>query len=1307
MKNLLKITLLLISIYSFAQSNTTCATATPLTLTVGQSDLISGDYTNVPSTQYNQTCGFGGGNPYKKRLWYSFTMPVDGNIIITNSDLEFTLFTSCSSNAGVCLLNSGYFYNLSAGTTYYLEAYTDTSVTGNKTFKIEPIPVTNDTCATAQSITVSTATYLQVDADTRGSSLDNAMATCENQNIYWHDIWYEFTMPVNGNIRITNTFSENYFTLYDACGGNEIACFKSTSYFYSLTAGNTYYLRFSNAEYWSDNRNFSIQAFETAVNDTCSTAENITVPTNTSLTVNANTQAATISSTNSNCENVNDTLLDLWYSFTMPVNGNIRITNASNQEYFTLYNACNGTEIACFKSSSYFYSLTAGNTYYLRFSNAEYWSDNRNFSIQAFETAVNDTCSTAENITVPTNTSLTVNANTQAATISSTNSNCENVNDTLLDLWYSFTMPVNGNIRITNASNQEYFTLYNACNGTEIACFKSSSYFYSLTAGNTYYLRFSNAEYWSGNHNFNIQAFETAINDTCANSENIFVSTSNYTEVITNTSSATSDNIITNCENTNKKYLDLWYEITMPVNGNISITYTSNQEYFTLYDACNGTEIACFNGNGIFNTLTSGTTYVLRYAKEEFWSGADNFRIQAIETVPNSDCANPINLTVGTYNEYTETKDFTGITASGTLPLPICSDPNTIVDAWYTVQVPNSGKVTIETTKIIGSTLNDTVLQAFSGTCGSLSEIACDNSSGSNNFSRIELTGLTPSDIIYIRAFENGSDNINSYGIFAYDNACASATNWDGMAWSNGTPDATKIAVIDANYNTNSGNLDACMCKISANKNITVNANQYVKLENNLYNYGSIDINHQASFVQVDDNAELLGNGTYNTVIKTTGLQDTNRFTYISSPVLNANLNVLNSWAKMNYLWEFNGDIQDWQHIPDANTPMEIAKGYAIEGETTLDYSTPYVATTNFSGKFNNGVITQQVYYNTGGIDDDNTLVGNPYPSAIQISSLLDGAVNPSINAVYVWTHNSPLIGAGYANDDYIVCSSTNCVSAYAGNDVNNLNGYLASGQGFFVDTSDAVSNTITFNNSMRVTGNNTDFRTPDNQEQLWVNITSELGYFNQLGLSFTQNGTLDFDKKIDAKRLGTYYGLGFYSIGQNNERFAIEDKGIFTEEITIPLGLYINDEQIQNLKISIDHFANLEEVNVYLKDNLTNTIHNLKINDFTFSIAETGIYNNRFELILQRNSLNVNEDNLSDENITVFQNETKDIILKSSKTIKKVKIYNLLGKLLKEKNINNTNGKIKLLLPTSEVLVLQIQLKSGEIVNQKMIYHQ
>ncbi|RYZ34265.1 MAG: T9SS type A sorting domain-containing protein [Sphingobacteriales bacterium] len=75
-----------------------------------------------------------------------------------------------------------------------------------------------------------------------------------------------------------------------------------------------------------------------------------------------------------------------------------------------------------------------------------------------------------------------------------------------------------------------------------------------------------------------------------------------------------------------------------------------------------------------------------------------------------------------------------------------------INDVWFTVTVPPSGNLTLQTGEATGSDVDDTIMAVYSGTCGALTEVDCNDDDDENGglFSYIALTGRTPGEVLYV-----------------------------------------------------------------------------------------------------------------------------------------------------------------------------------------------------------------------------------------------------------------------------------------------------------------------------------------------------------------------------------------------------------------------------------------------------------------------------------------------------------------------------------------------------------------------------
>lgn len=72
-------------------------------------------------------------------------------------------------------------------------------------------------------------------------------------------------------------------------------------------------------------------------------------------------------------------------------------------------------------------------------------------------------------------------------------------------------------------------------------------------------------------------------------------------------------------------YADTWFEFVLESDGAVGINGSVNVNRFALYDACEGTEIACFNNFSIIDNLTNGTTYKLRVFRTAATASNTNF----------------------------------------------------------------------------------------------------------------------------------------------------------------------------------------------------------------------------------------------------------------------------------------------------------------------------------------------------------------------------------------------------------------------------------------------------------------------------------------------------------------------------------------------------------------------------------------------------------------------------------------------------------------------------------------------------------
>ncbi|WP_374461850.1 fibronectin type III domain-containing protein [Chryseobacterium taeanense] len=225
-----------------------------------------------------------------------------------------------------------------------------------------------------------------------------------------------------------------------------------------------------------------------------------------------------------------------------------------------------------------------------------------------------------------------------------------------------------------------------------------------------------------------------------------------------------------------------WMAPTTPPAMGYDVYYSSNNT------APTGSTIPQYTGvTGTMQNVpgTSGSTFYVwvrsncSVSSQSTWVGPVTYTIP-FPPPANDICSGAISLTVGgVFADNALTTSNAGATTDGTTSCQSNRGDN----VWFSVVVPASGNVTVETKGVTGSGLLDTVLSAHSGTCGSLTSIACnDDNPAGGVYSIVSLTGQTPGSTLYFSVWRytgtaGGVSTNGQFQISAYDSSLALATN--------------------------------------------------------------------------------------------------------------------------------------------------------------------------------------------------------------------------------------------------------------------------------------------------------------------------------------------------------------------------------------------------------------------------------------------------------------------------------------------------------------------------------------------------
>jgi len=591
---------------------------------------------------------------------------------------------------------------------------------------------------------------------------------------------------------------------------------------------------------------------------------------------------------------------------------------------------------------------------------------------------------------------------------------------------------------------------------------------------------------------------------------------------------------------------------------------------------------------------------------------------------------------------------------------------------------------------------------------------------------------------------------------------------WDGNSWSE-LPDFNRIVILNNDYDTSKGSFEACKLIVGSGANLIIGNGDYIEVENDLTVDGSIVVKPTGSFVQVSnsaivDGAVVTDRNKIAVEKRTASLTIAREYTYWSSPVsgetIGGGLAEASSTRRyffraQNYLDAFaetnnnnasvpgqdnvDDDGNDWQQILDDSFIMETGVGYAAT-HTNLGIFPNSGLLYTFNGPFNNGIIEVPIYRNDSELEDTNwNFIGNPYPSAISASEFLNANTNldpnipdadRSINgAIYLWSHhtavssnangNEPL---NYSSSDYAII---NGVDGIAGGDGIVPNGFIPSGQGFFVAMSNSspassppniVSAKVTFNNSMRkrtIGSNSTFFRNSNSLiNKIRLNLSSDLGVFSQIVIAFIHGATKGDDGMFfDAPKNAAFNtGSILYSLMEDsNKLYGIQAKAIsdlsINEEIKLGFKNFIEAASIYTISIAEIEGDFMSSNTIYIKDNLLNITHDLTQSNYLFT-SETGTFNERFEIVFTASSLSNDENQIFEQNLSILElkNGQVKFSVNNGLKMKRIEIISTLGQKLYTFTVNGFSEIINLTNLSQSVYLAKVTYSNGITTLMKQV---
>jgi hypothetical protein len=423
--------------------------------------------------------------------------------------------------------------------------------------------------------------------------------------------------------------------------------------------------------------------------------------------------------------------------------------------------------------------------------------------------------------------------------------------------------------------------------------------------------------------------------------------------------------------------------------------------------------------------------------------------------------------------------------------------------------------------------------------------------------------------------------------------------------------------------------------------------------------------------------------------------------------------------------------------------------GFTMKGSGTgVTGNTAY----DFRGKPNNGTINNNVSENL------NTLVGNPYPSAMDSAAFIHDPENAgAIKAtLFYWEQYGGI--PSHALQDYIggysaftidpsgaiISNAPAVFSKYDEQDnvlplppgpttgSKRAQRYIPIGQGFMVEGSVGTSGIVKAKNAHRVfekeSGSesaffrNSDADTdepvgiqfqenglsivPLDYKRFRINVeftVNESKYVRQMLLNFNDNATMSHDRGLELHRSSNLNSDAYFM--QEDEIFS----GLaypFSEELAIPL--VVDIEQNQPLRFRIFDIQNFDESQgIYMHDLESDIYVNLRNQDYDLNI-EPGNYTDRFEIVFRSEAI-LDVDAYDISSLIINQNNgihQLSVLNPKNLDITAIEVYDISGKRL-------VNGAYDAVLTHYElsttnlsdgVYIVNVKSKTNAIKSQKVI---
>jgi hypothetical protein len=209
---------------------------------------------------------------------------------------------------------------------------------------------------------------------------------------------------------------------------------------------------------------------------------------------------------------------------------------------------------------------------------------------------------------------------------------------------------------------------------------------------------------------------------------------------------------------------------------------------------------------------------------------------------------------------------------------------------------------------------------------------------------------------------------------------------------------------------------------------------------------------------------------------------------------------------------------------------------------------------------------------------------------------------------------------------------------------------------------------------------------------------------YKQILVGYIETASDELDENFDGATVEAGNPVNLYSI-LGTDKLGIQGRALpFNVADQVQLGY--RSSIAGDFEIALSDFDGLfQNQDVYLEDKALNIIHDLKSGSYAFS-TQTGTFDDRFVLRYTNASLGVSDPVFNDNSVVVYKNDSGIHINSGSIDMSSVKIFDIRGRMILEKDdINATETTIANLATGEQVLMVQVTSTDQRTITKKIVY--